>query len=150
MYKETNWMFVNDDLCEEETQRDSMFRETNVNIVDSDMQTWPSVLWGWSLAEFLVSLWVWGPRHGESGSASRPGPEPGSSSLLHLKWIETKSIRRQQWLKSKTLDVTYFLDQLMSLLWPNWSGIKAQSYKIVEKTFLMEYQRDWEEVVQNP
>lgn len=45
------------------------------------------VLWGWSLAACQVSLWVWGPHHGESGSASHPGPEPESSSLLHLEVI---------------------------------------------------------------
>lgn len=54
------------------------------NMYDS---VWAFVLWGWSLAACQVSLWVWGPRHGESGSASRPGPEPESSSLLHLELI---------------------------------------------------------------
>lgn len=56
--------------------------------MDSHMQVRPPVLWGWSLAAFLVSLWVWEPRRGESESASRPGPEPGSSSSLHLQLIE--------------------------------------------------------------
>ena len=40
--------------------------------------------WGWSLVVCRVSLWVWGPRRGESGSASHLDPTQESSSLLHL------------------------------------------------------------------
>lgn len=128
----------------EETQHDS---KVQVDTLEHNglqtCKTRPSVLWGWSLAAFLVSLWVLEPRHGESGSASRPSPEPGSSSLLHLKLIDTwnQSWGSQPWLESMSLEVAYSpktepgLAQVTAATKRQWIevGFKAPSFPSLKK-----------------
>ena len=85
MYEESDWVLVDDDLRRRQKIRPCL--GSNALCVPTCTSCGRMrVLWGWSLAACQVSLWVWGPRHGESGSTSRPGPEPESSSLLHLEF----------------------------------------------------------------